>query len=164
MRGKINLIIVGLLLVALAGVAMLKHGNAEPLAAPTDIGGQGSEITLVASGVHTGSGASDWRCDEGQFTSYTTEVKLVGTMTGTNPSDTITIQHSIDRGTSVAGSVAVFPAINATTVPAVMTDMRINDVVIANTPVAYGRCQRASWVAVATGTASANFEIVQYRH
>lgn len=164
MRGNVNRLIIAVLLIAVAGIAFLKQSDASPLASRTDIGGSGTEVTLLAAGVHAGSGTGTWDCTGGPYTEFVTEVRLVGTMTGTNPVDTITIQHSIDRGTSVAGSVGVFPALNATTVPTVMTDTRIGGVVIANTPVAYGRCMRVSWVAVGTGTVSANFSVVQARH
>jgi ABC-type transport system substrate-binding protein len=149
---------------ALIGASVLRHADASPALNPTNVGGQGSEITLVAPGVHSGSGAGDWRCDEGQFTDFTTEVRVVGTMIGTNPTDSLVIQHSIDQGTSVAGTVNTFAGYNATTIPAVATDMRVNDVVIANTPIAYGRCWRVAWTAGGTGSPGMSFSVVQYRH
>jgi hypothetical protein len=152
------------LVVALAGLTFAARGDAAPNAAPTDVGGQGSEITLVAQANHVGSGASDWKCDEGQFTNFITEVTISGTMTGTNPTDALVLQHSIDHGTSVAGNVTSFTTINATVTPAVQTDTRISGVVIANTPVAYGRCWRVVWTAGGTGSPALNFAVVQYRH
>lgn len=146
------------------GHALFGGADAAANLAPTDVGGQGSEIVLVAQTVHTGSGNSDWRCDNGQFTNFTTQLRIVGTMTGTNPTDAIVIQHSIDHGTSVAGQVAAFTTINATVTPEIQTDMRINGVVIANTPVAYGRCWRVVWTAGGTGGPALNFGVVQYRH
>lgn len=166
MRNRMLVFLVAftLLLGAFAGGSLLFGASAAPAAAPSDVGGQGSEITLLASGSHAGSGAGDWRCDEGQYTTYITEVRLTGTMTGTNPTDSIAVQHSIDHGTSVAGTVNTYAEINATTVPAVQTDARLNGVVIADTPVAYGRCWRVAYTAGGTGTVTANFSVVQYRH
>src|SRR4051812_24124905 len=142
MKQRLIAILVLALVIGLAGLSFSARSDAAPNAVPdaarTDVGGQGSEITLVAPAVHTGSGTSDWKCDEGQFTEFVTELTISGTMTGTNPTDAISIEHSIDHGTSVAGTVNSFTTINATVTPAVQTDVRLNGVVIANTPVAYG--------------------------
>jgi hypothetical protein len=134
-----------------------------PDASRSDVGGQGSEKELLALGVHTGSGTSDWTCDNGQFTEWMTQLQVVGTMTGTNPVDTITLEQSIDHGTTVAGTINTLGVDNATATAGITLETHMTGI-IANTPTTYGRCERVKWVAGGTGTVSANFGVKQYRH
>lgn len=119
--------------------------------------------TPVASG-STCSGSS------GLTTSGTyhyAEVRLVGTLAGTNPTLTIKLQNSVDGGT-VWSDVKTFTQINATTVPAVQTQVASdgpgysfwNGTTVATQAAAvYGDCWRVTYTYGGT-SASGSFSVI----
>lgn len=115
--------------------------------------------TPVASGKLCGAAAS------GVY--HYAEVRLVGTMTGTAPTLTVKFQNSVDGGT-VWSDVKTFTQINATSVPAVQTQVAadtagssfFNGTSVATIPAAvYGDCWRITYTYGGTG-AGANFSVI----
>jgi hypothetical protein len=100
--------------------------------------------------------ASDPQCGLGGYTIFETEVRLVGTMTGTNPTLTVLWQDSIDGGETWT-NIGTWTQINATVTPAVQ-NQTVSDQV-GSTAVAYGDCMRAVMTFGGTGTVTANVGI-----
>lgn len=115
--------------------------------------------TPVASGAVCGASAA------GVY--HYAEVRLVGTMSGTAPTLSVTLQNSIDNQLTW-NTVKTFSQINATTVPAVQTQVASdtqgssfwNGTSVATIPAAvYGDCWRVAYTYGGTG-AGASFSVV----
>ena len=104
-------------------------------------------VVLFAAGAQTPvSGttpvASSTYCGFGGRTLFRADAYLSGTMTGTNPTLAVKLQHSIDGGTTWI-DVGTWTTINATVTPASQSNS-FSDIWNATTPVVYGDCWRAT--------------------
>jgi hypothetical protein len=106
--------------------------------------------------VNTTPVASDPQCGLGGYTIFDTEVRLTGTMAGTNPTFTVVWQNSLDGGETWT-NVGTWTAINATVTPAVQRQT-VSDIV-GSTAVASGDCWRAQYTFGGTGTVVINIGI-----
>lgn len=108
--------------------------------------------TLLASGT-LAAGANTpvvgaWTCISSNYDQFGFQlVGPVGTMTGTGPTLAVSIDNSIDRGTSVAYNIA-FTTINATVTPA--SEYKAFADVALSTAVTTGECWRARYTAGGT--------------
>lgn len=119
-------------------------------------------IVYFAAGAQTPVGintpvASDAVCKPNS-TVQRIDAYLVGTMTGTAPTLTITSQHSLDGGTTWV-TVGTWTVINATVTPVSQTNT-FGDIYNATTPVVYGDCWRVTKTYGGSGSVGGDVEIV----
>lgn len=173
-RWGITLALCWLLIATLAGTASFRPapdalagaevvGNPNGAAVRALIGnedGTVKRIVYVAPTTYTMANttpvASDPYCG-GSWILHKAEVRLTGTMTGTNPTLAVKWQNSMDGGVTWT-DVGTWTTINATVTPAVQTQT-VADVFNNTTAVAYGDCWRATYAFGGTGTVTANFGI-----
>lgn len=153
------------------------HANAEPSAGDSVVSGANAagapagRVSYVDGGVHTMPNTtpvpSDSQCNQwGDL--HKIEIRLVGTMAGTNPQVSLQPRNSVDGSTwTNVGSAVV---INATTTPAVSTftfsdhtgQPVFNSTAAAiqtSVPNAYGDCWDILQTWSGTGTVTANYSI-----
>ena len=186
-RGLIALIFTLTLLIG-GGLGVAFHGGGDALAGAEIIGdshsahrllitsngsSKVSRIVYFNTGTKTNPGAntpvvSGSACGSAVSGTYHyAEVRLVGTLAGTNPTLTIKLQNSYDNGTTWVDA-KTFTAYNATSVPAVQTQVAVdhgenalwNGTTVAVTPpVVYGDCWRVTYTYGGT-SASGSFSVI----
>lgn len=144
-----------------AAISGNPKGATDRVLAVDDSAGSVKRVVYFAAGSKTMTGAntpvsSSAYCGFAGRTLFRSDVYIVGTMAGTNPTLSFTWQHSIDGGTNWV-SVGTWTAVNATVTPA-SESQTVSDVWNNSTAVALGDCWRMQYTMGGTGTVVANFE------
>lgn len=105
------------------------------------------------------SGTSVPVCGLSEYDEFIAEVRLTGTMTGTNPTLAITWQSAIGPNDTYT-TIDTFTTINATVTPAAQTHALTELPGAVSTAVVYGDCMKMAWTIGGTDSPSALIDIV----
>lgn len=144
---------------ASAGPEIIGNPNGAEYSAIISSGETVKKIMYFAAGVKTMANttpvSSGPKC--GMFGDlHSAEVRLVGTMGGTNPTLTVLWRNSKDGGLTW-NNVGTWTTINATVTPLVQSQTVAD--LAASTAVAFGDCWDATYTFGGTGTVTANIQI-----